>query len=282
VSVHCLGLLTGRPRHVAGVNRRLVEFEHVFDVSAAPRSPFADPRAGDVTSSTPDRRRRASMERRARSIRARGQRAGWPAPRIVDELLRLLPDLLPLEAHRLARGWTRRQVSSGIDRLCALDGKPPLSLPTSVICEWEHGVYLPRRERQEYLARLYQTTPERLIQEQRPRPAAALASVAPLYPVVLLAAGPLDDARRAIVYEPWTLDLKQRDVLVRCLRRLGGRPARPTSPADRRGNRLADAPAGPRRWERHPRRPGPQTSAWWSSPTTWRAGTGAPAGTRSA
>lgn len=102
------------------------------------------------------------MHRRAKEIRVRSQQERWSCDRIVDEILRQLPDMLPLEAHRHAQGWTRPQVTHGIDELYRADGLMPPQLRSSEICRWEHGRHMPNAERQDYLARLYRTRPDRL------------------------------------------------------------------------------------------------------------------------
>jgi transcriptional regulator with XRE-family HTH domain len=103
-----------------------------------------------------------SLERIARQIRTEGQLSGWCRERIVDEMLARLPGLQKLEAHRLAEGWTRREMSDGIDLLYLHDGLEPPNLRTSEISNWERGRRLPNPERQEYLCRLYRTRPDRL------------------------------------------------------------------------------------------------------------------------
>ena len=107
-------------------------------------------------------RRRVDMQRRAREIRVRGQQASLSYERIVDEILRELPDMLQLEAYRFAHGWSRPQVSHGMDELYRRDGLIPPQLRPSEICRWEHGRHLPNSERQDFLARLYRTRPDRL------------------------------------------------------------------------------------------------------------------------
>src|SRR5579875_1244075 len=109
-----------------------------------------------------DRAMRRALEERAKRIRLQGQLQGWPRDRIVEEILHLLPQISPLEAHRLATGWTRLQLSQALDALYEADGLLPPHVSVSEICRWEHGTHQPTPERQEYLTRLYQTRPDRL------------------------------------------------------------------------------------------------------------------------
>jgi hypothetical protein len=52
------------------------------------------------------RARRAELNRDAHQVRRQGQRAGWLVPRIAAAIQVSLPQILPLEAWRLAYGWT--------------------------------------------------------------------------------------------------------------------------------------------------------------------------------
>ncbi|HZV53066.1 MAG TPA: helix-turn-helix transcriptional regulator [Candidatus Dormibacteraeota bacterium] len=109
-----------------------------------------------------DRTLRRMLEERARQLRLRGQLEGWSRDQVVDEILRQLPGISPLEAHRLAAGWTRLELSQALDALYQADGLMPPGISVSEICRWEHGRYRPTSERQEYLTRLYRTRPDRL------------------------------------------------------------------------------------------------------------------------
>jgi len=109
-----------------------------------------------------DRAARRQLEEQAKQLRLRGQLEGWPRDRIVDEILIQLPAISPLEAHRLAAGWTRRQLSRALDALYEADGLMAPRVSVSEICRWEHGRHQPNWERQEYLTRLYRTRPDRL------------------------------------------------------------------------------------------------------------------------
>lgn len=118
-----------------------------------------------MTLSRPSRisqQRRAQMKRLAREIRARGQRERCSRDVIVEAILREVPDMLPLEAFRHAHGWSRPDVSLGLDELYRADGLMPPQVRSSEICRWEHGRHLPNAERQDYLARLYRTRPDLL------------------------------------------------------------------------------------------------------------------------
>jgi hypothetical protein len=83
------------------------------------------------------RARRAELQRQAQDIRRAGQRGRWSVERIAAAIQVELPELLPLEAWRLAFGWSRRQVIDGIQALYVGDGLAPPAVNTSMLCRWE-------------------------------------------------------------------------------------------------------------------------------------------------
>jgi hypothetical protein len=105
---------------------------------------------------------RAEISRQARSIRTKGQRAGWPVERIVAEILERLPQVLPLEAWRWAYGWSRDAAIEGIAELYRSDGLAPPALTPAMLCRWEHGAITPSPEYAGALCRLYNVTPTQL------------------------------------------------------------------------------------------------------------------------
>jgi tetratricopeptide (TPR) repeat protein len=109
------------------------------------------------------RARRAELQRRAQEVRGSGQRARWRVERIAATIQAELPELLPLEAWRLAFGWSRRQVVEGVQALYLGDGLVAPALNTSMLCRWEHGqVQSPDVEYCVMLCRLYQADPVQL------------------------------------------------------------------------------------------------------------------------
>jgi hypothetical protein len=109
-----------------------------------------------------DRATRRLLEERAKQLRIQGQIQGWSRDHIVSEILAQVPAISPLEAYRIATGWTRLQLSQALDALYTADGLMPPHITVSEICRWEHGVHQPNQERQQYLTRLYRTRPDRL------------------------------------------------------------------------------------------------------------------------
>jgi transcriptional regulator with XRE-family HTH domain/tetratricopeptide (TPR) repeat protein len=108
------------------------------------------------------RARRRELEELAKHIRLKGQIECWSTDRIVDEILRELPEVKPLEAYRFAYGWTREQLSRALDLLSEQDGQGPGRVSSTEICGWEHGRHVPQSDRQDCLARVYRTRPDRL------------------------------------------------------------------------------------------------------------------------
>lgn len=106
--------------------------------------------------------RRREMERQANEIRLDAIRRGLANEETVQRMVRDLPGLLPLEAWRLAHGWTRAEVSARLDMLYESDQLEPPHIDAAVLCRWEHGDRKPGEERIEYLCRLFRTRPDRL------------------------------------------------------------------------------------------------------------------------
>jgi hypothetical protein len=108
------------------------------------------------------RARRREIERRAKAIALEGQVHGRPPAEVADAIVAELPEVLPLEAYRYARGWTRVDLSQAIDMLYEQDGLRPPGTALELICNWEHGRAKPSPERLDYLCRVYETRPDRL------------------------------------------------------------------------------------------------------------------------
>ncbi len=102
------------------------------------------------------RARRAELQRSAHDLRRQGQLCGWPVARIAAMIRVELPDILPLEAWRLAYGWSRPQAVAGITALYQADGLAAPPVNPSMLCRWEHGTHPPGQEYEQALCRLYQ------------------------------------------------------------------------------------------------------------------------------
>lgn len=108
------------------------------------------------------RGRRAELQRAAHEIRRRGQRSGSDVARIAADIQTELPELLALEAWRLAYGWTRPQVIAGIAALYAEEDLADPPVTSSMLCRWEHGDITVSEEYGQALGRLYQASPRQL------------------------------------------------------------------------------------------------------------------------
>ena len=109
-----------------------------------------------------DRSRRNQLARIATDIRLRALPEGTTPQVVADRICQELPDLFRLEAQRLARGWSRSEVSARLDGLYQADGLAPPHITAAELCRWEHGQRRPSDERMDYLCRLYETRPDRL------------------------------------------------------------------------------------------------------------------------
>jgi transcriptional regulator with XRE-family HTH domain len=108
------------------------------------------------------RARRREIERRAKLIALKGRVDGKSDEELAEAIVVELPDVLLLEAHRYARGWTRADLSRALDILYERDGLRPPGIGAEQICNWEHGRTRPSAERLDYLCRVYETRPDRL------------------------------------------------------------------------------------------------------------------------
>jgi hypothetical protein len=105
---------------------------------------------------------RAQVQRQAQQIRQREQLAGWEAASIAGTLQKEVPGIRPLEAWRLAHGWSRPRVIAGIAALYEEDGLAVPGINPSMLCRWEHGDAQPGPEYGQMLCRLYRARPEQL------------------------------------------------------------------------------------------------------------------------
>ncbi|WP_440100200.1 hypothetical protein [Streptosporangium sp. H16] len=87
----------------------------------------------------------------------RAQREGFPLERIVTALRSTFPEVSPLEAWRLALGWSRAQTITQVAGLYLADGLKPPTLSEAMLCRFEHGPDRPGPEYAGMLARVYGT-----------------------------------------------------------------------------------------------------------------------------
>jgi transcriptional regulator with XRE-family HTH domain len=105
---------------------------------------------------------RHQLGRRAAEVRLRCLRDGLPWQAIADVLSQEVAELTALEAFRLARGWSRTELSARLDALYESDGLAGPRISSAELCRWEHGHRRPAEERISYLCRVYETRPDRL------------------------------------------------------------------------------------------------------------------------
>ncbi|MFI0424036.1 hypothetical protein [Spongiactinospora sp. 9N601] len=108
------------------------------------------------------RARRAELQRRAREIRLEARRRGLGVDDIAEAIVAALPDLLPLEAWRLACGWSRPVALQALAALYQADGLSAPPVNSAMLCRWEHGTVAVSAGYAAALCRLYQVPPKRL------------------------------------------------------------------------------------------------------------------------
>ncbi|MEV8635355.1 hypothetical protein AB0395_27230 [Streptosporangium sp. NPDC051023] len=108
------------------------------------------------------RAQRAALARQARDIRQAGEHQGMDARQVAEAIVRQLPDILPLEAWRLARGWSRPRAVAELLDLYEADGRPAPAVNTAMLCRWEHGVVAMSADYEHMLCRLYHMRPHQL------------------------------------------------------------------------------------------------------------------------
>ena len=108
------------------------------------------------------RAQRADLVRQARDIRLTCQRQGMGVRQVAEVMVQQLPSILPLEAWRLARGWSRPQAVDELLALYEADGRLLPKVNGAMLCRWEHGAVAASPDYEHMLCRLYRMTPEQL------------------------------------------------------------------------------------------------------------------------
>lgn len=111
---------------------------------------------------TVTRARRAQIQREAADIRARGQRVGSSVERIAVEIRAEVPEITPMEAWRLALGWSRAEAIRQVGGVYREDGLMPPGLSEPQLCRMEHDDEQPGPEYQVMIARAYGARIEQL------------------------------------------------------------------------------------------------------------------------
>ena len=108
------------------------------------------------------RAQRAALGRQAREIRQACERQGMAAWQVAEAILRQVPHILPLEAWRLARGWSRSRAVAELVALYEAEGRPVPAVNTVMLCRWEHAAVGISADYRHMLCRLYQVPPGHL------------------------------------------------------------------------------------------------------------------------
>lgn len=144
------------------------------------------------------RARRAELQRHAHTIRRYGQRAGWTPPRIAAAIRAELPEVLPLEARRLALGWSRPQTIAEIGDLYRAAGLTPPPVTSAMLCRWEHGEVRVSDEYLDALAQLYGANPHELAESSEVPISAAINGYRPHHDPWMGGGGMPEDALAAL------------------------------------------------------------------------------------
>jgi tetratricopeptide (TPR) repeat protein len=108
---------------------------------------------------TVSRSRRAEIKRLAARIRRDQQRTGNSTGQISTAIRAELPEVGPLEAWRLALGWSRAEAIEQVAAVYEADGLRPPALSESMLCRWEHEHDRPGSDYTAVIARAYGTQP---------------------------------------------------------------------------------------------------------------------------
>lgn len=81
---------------------------------------------------------------------------------ITESIQQEFPEILPLESFRMAKGYSRAELSLAIDREYEAEGLAPPGIDAATLCRWEQGERRPNEERIAMLCRVYATRPDRL------------------------------------------------------------------------------------------------------------------------
>ncbi|MEU8151811.1 hypothetical protein [Nonomuraea sp. NPDC048901] len=108
------------------------------------------------------RAQRADLARQARDIRRTCVDQGLGPRQMAEVIVQQLPDILPLEARRLARGWSRPQAVDELLALYEADGRPAPAVNGVMLCRWEHGAVAISADYEHMLCRLYDMAPHEL------------------------------------------------------------------------------------------------------------------------
>ncbi|MET8985800.1 hypothetical protein ABZW49_10165 [Nonomuraea wenchangensis] len=108
------------------------------------------------------RAQRAALGRKAREIRQACERQGLGPRQVAEAILQQMPDILPLEAWRLARGWSRDRAVAELAALYEAEGRPAPAVNTAMLCRWEHATVGISPDYRHMLCRLYDVSPEQV------------------------------------------------------------------------------------------------------------------------
>lgn|GEM_PF-1552813 len=108
------------------------------------------------------RAQRAALGRQARDIRQACEHQGMGAPQVAEVILQQMPCIHPLEAWRLARGWSRARAVDELVALYEAEGRPAPAVNTVMLCRWEHAAVGISPDYRNMLCRLYCVSPDQM------------------------------------------------------------------------------------------------------------------------
>ncbi|MEU4176370.1 Twin-arginine translocation pathway signal [Streptomyces sp. NPDC026589] len=117
---------------------------------------------------TVSRSRRVVMRKTAEQISEVGRRQGLSTERIAEAISAQVPEMAPLEAWRLALGWSRSATIAHVGALYRSRGLLPPGLSQPMLCRWEHHrSEWPSEEYAEALCTVYEARTDQLGLDRR-------------------------------------------------------------------------------------------------------------------
>jgi transcriptional regulator with XRE-family HTH domain len=141
--------------------RTAAMFASILSATLWDSTPTAGDYRGGRMSSTIGRAEQSALSATARRLRTTGQREHQPVSEIATTLRTRLA-LHPLEAYRLAYGWSRRQVVEAVGEVYRAADRATPGMTESMLCRWERYGVNPDPDYARALAEVFAVSPREL------------------------------------------------------------------------------------------------------------------------